>query len=61
MAKTKDSCDVRSCFLCQGCLPDWLQVVAINKKNLHYKRGETIFTEGQPVLGSKYLQQAGLL
>lgn len=55
MAKTKDSCDVRSCFLCQGCLPDWLQVVAINKKNLHYKRGETIFTEGQPVAGIYFL------
>jgi CRP-like cAMP-binding protein len=41
--------------MCQGCLPDWLQLVAINKKNLSYKRGETIFTEGQPVAGIYFL------
>lgn len=41
--------------MCQGCVPDWLQLVAINKKNLFYKRGETIFTEGQPVAGIYFL------
>jgi len=41
--------------MCQHCLPDWLQLVAIHKKNLFYKKGETIFTEGEPVAGIYFL------
>jgi CRP-like cAMP-binding protein len=55
MSKTKNSCDVSSCFLCQGCQPEWLQLVAINKKNFYFKKGEIIFTEGQPVEGIYFL------
>lgn len=55
MSKTKNSCDVSSCFLCRGCVPDWLQLVALNKKNFTYRRGEVIFTEGQPVEGIYFL------
>ena len=57
MNKTKNSCDVKSCFLCQGCVPDWLQLVAIHKKNFSFKKGENIFTEGQPIEGIYFLYQ----
>jgi CRP-like cAMP-binding protein len=36
-------------------MPDWLQVVAIRKKNIMYKKGEILFTEGQPVQGIYFL------
>jgi CRP-like cAMP-binding protein len=55
MSKSKNNCDVSSCFLCKGCVPDWLPLVDLNKKNIHYKRGETIFTEGEPVAGIYFL------
>jgi CRP-like cAMP-binding protein len=55
MDRIKNGCDVRSCFLCKGCLPDWLPLVAINKRNIHFKRGEIIFTEGEPVAGIYFL------
>jgi len=55
MNKTKHSCNVQSCFMCQGCVPDWLPLVAIHKKNLHFRKGETIFKEGQPIAGIYFL------
>ncbi|TKK69408.1 Crp/Fnr family transcriptional regulator [Ilyomonas limi] len=55
MNKTKTSCDVQSCFMCQGCMPDWLQLMAIHKKNLHFRKGELIFKEGQPIEGIYFL------
>lgn len=41
--------------MCEGCVPEWLQLVLLNKKNFFYKRGETIFKEGQPVEGIYFL------
>lgn len=55
MKKTKDACDVKSCFLCKGCTPEWLPAVALAKKNLQFKKGEAIFKEGQPVTGIYFL------
>jgi len=55
MSKTKNNCDVRSCFLCKACSHEWLELVAIHKKNILYKKGETIFKEGQPVEGIWFL------
>ena len=55
MSKTKNNCDVKSCFLCQACSNEWLELVAIHKTNILYKKGETIFKEGQPVEGIWFL------
>ncbi len=55
MKKTKDSCDVASCFLCKCCLADWLPLVELNRKNLRFKKGETIFEEGRTVEGIYFL------
>lgn len=51
MKKNIHDCDLRSCFLCQQCLPEWIPAIAANKKNLQYKKGEVIFKEGDPVAG----------
>jgi CRP/FNR family transcriptional regulator len=51
MKKRNHSCDGKSCFLCQRCLPHWLPAVEAQRRNLHFKKGETIFNEGEEVQG----------
>lgn len=48
-------CDVKSCFLCSSCLPDWLPAVASQKKNFELKKGQAIFSEQDPVTGIFFL------
>jgi CRP/FNR family transcriptional regulator len=51
MKKNKHNCDLKSCFLCQRCLPEWVPAIDANRKNLHFKKGELIFSEGDEVSG----------
>jgi len=51
MKKKNNNCDLKSCFLCQRCLPEWLPAVQTQRKNLHFKKGELIFEEGEEVRG----------
>lgn len=51
MKECADLCDLKTCFLCQRCLPDWLPAVAAHKKNFEVKKGEQLFREGEPVTG----------
>ena len=51
MKKKNNTCDGKSCFLCQRSLPQWLPAVEAHRKNLHFKKGETIFNEGEEVQG----------
>ncbi|POY37767.1 transcriptional regulator [Solitalea longa] len=55
MKKSKDLCDVKSCFLCSLCVKEWLPAVEIHKKNLDYKKGELIFGEGDEVKGIYFI------
>lgn len=40
-----------NCQLCRLCLKEWLPAVEANRKNIRYRKGEVIFTEGEPVQG----------
>lgn len=51
MKKNNHTCDLKSCFLCQKCLPEWKPAIAANRKTLHFKKGELIFKEGDKVDG----------
>jgi CRP-like cAMP-binding protein len=51
MKKKNNNCDLKSCFLCQRCLPEWLPAVQAQRKNLNFKKGELIFREGEEVKG----------
>ena len=51
MKEKKKGCDLKSCFLCQRCLPEWLPAIEANKKTFHFNKGETIFNEGDQVIG----------
>lgn len=51
MKKSKHDCDLNSCFFCTLCLKDWLPAIDTHRKTFHYKKGELIFNEGDPVAG----------
>jgi CRP-like cAMP-binding protein len=51
----KNECDLKSCFLCRFCLPDWLPAVAANRKNIPVKKGQRLFSEGDPVTGIYFI------
>nr|WP_068891695.1 Crp/Fnr family transcriptional regulator [Pedobacter panaciterrae] len=51
MKECSNLCDLKSCFLCKLCLPEWLPALEIQKKNFEVKKGEVIFKEGDPVNG----------
>jgi CRP-like cAMP-binding protein len=49
--KNKQGCDLRTCFLCKMCLPEWNPAIAFNRQHLSFKKGAMIFREGDPVTG----------
>jgi len=51
MKDPKHVCDVKSCFLCSSCIPDWLPAIAANKTNLLFKKGQAIFSDSDIVKG----------
>lgn len=51
MKESKHNCDLKSCFLCKRCLKEWLPAIDANRKNFVVKKGEVIFSEGDPVTG----------
>lgn len=51
MRKSASFCNLKNCFLCRHILPHWASMVEANKKNLSFKKGETIFKEGEQVKG----------
>ena len=51
MKKKASNCDLKSCFLCQRCLPEWIPAVGANRQNLSFKKGDVIFHEGEEVKG----------
>ncbi|MES2454852.1 MAG: Crp/Fnr family transcriptional regulator [Bacteroidota bacterium] len=57
MKECTESCDLRSCLLCQLCLPDWLPAIAVNKRNFDLKKGEQLFSEGDAVTGIYFVYQ----
>ncbi len=51
----KHQCDLKSCFLCTLCLPDWLPAIAANKQNFEIKKGQQLFKEGERVKGIYFI------
>ena len=55
MKSKKKVCDLKTCFLCRNCEREWLPAVGANRKNLYYKKGEIIFSEGESMNGMFFL------
>jgi CRP/FNR family transcriptional regulator len=48
-------CDLTRCFLCQDCLPEWKELIAVKKTTLLFRRGKMLFQQGDPVQGIFFL------
>ena len=48
-------CDLKTCTMCRGCQPEWLQAIDINRKVIHFKKGENLFQEGEMVKGMYFI------
>ena len=55
MAVSKVKCDLTRCYFCQKCEKEWIPAIEAHRKNLHYKKGELIFTEGDKVEGMYFV------
>ena len=57
MPRLPVSCNLQNCFLCKHSLPGWIPAIAANKKNITYKKGALIASEGDPVKGMFFLYE----
>ncbi|MDP4265268.1 MAG: Crp/Fnr family transcriptional regulator [Bacteroidota bacterium] len=48
---SRNDCDLKSCFLCRFCLPEWKDAILSKKTTLSFKKGKEIFREGERVKG----------
>ena len=55
MQLRKLKCDLKSCSMCKGCIPEWLNAININRKMFHLKKGELLFAEGDLVTGMYFI------
>jgi len=51
MNKPQKGCNLEKCFLCSNTVPEWRETINLHKQNLKFKKGEVIFSEGEPVTG----------
>ncbi len=57
MKKSKNGCDLKSCFFCNGCLKEWLPAISVNRKSYQVKKGELLFSEGDIVSGIYFVYE----
>lgn len=51
----KTDCDLRSCFLCSNCMPEWRALIGLHKTTALHRKGKRIFSEGDAVEGMYFL------
>jgi len=50
-----ESCNPDNCFLYKYCIPEWRELIDIKRKMVHFKKGASIFKEGDKVNGIYFL------
>lgn len=50
-----NKCNVSSCFLCRHSGKGWKELIGLKKKNLFFKKGKSIFKEGEKVKGIYFI------
>jgi CRP-like cAMP-binding protein len=58
--KKNIQCDNNTCFLCKSCIKEWIPAIAANKKNFAVKKGQVIFSEGDPVTGIYFVYEGNV-
>ena len=49
------TCNLSSCFLCTHCLPEWREVIGLRKETRVFRKGQPLFSEGDPVEGIYFM------
>jgi CRP/FNR family transcriptional regulator len=57
MKESKKHCDLESCMMCRLCIREWRPAMEANCKNFHYKKGETLFNEGEALKGVYFINE----
>ena len=57
MKESKKHCDLESCMMCRLCIKEWKPAMEANRKNFHYKKGETLFNEGEELKGVYFINE----
>ncbi|HEY5968770.1 MAG TPA: Crp/Fnr family transcriptional regulator [Chitinophagaceae bacterium] len=55
MKVKKLKCDLATCSMCKSCKSEWLKAIDVNRKLIHYNKGESIFHEGDTVNGMYFI------
>jgi len=55
MKVKKLKCDLATCSMCKSCKSEWLKAIDVNRKLIHYNKGESIFHEGETVNGMYFI------
>ena len=55
MKVKKLKCDLATCSMCKSCKSEWLKAIDVNRKLIHYNKGESIFHEGDNVNGMYFI------
>ncbi len=53
--KKEKICNLSSCFLCGHCSEGWKELIGLKKKTIFFRKGKTIFTEGETVKGIYFI------
>src|SRR6266498_785593 len=48
-------CNLQTCSMCKNCKTEWLKAIDLNRKLIHFKKGEILFAEGEPVKGMYFI------
>src|SRR5690349_15426469 len=54
------TCNLNDCFLCQFCIPEWKDVIAVRKTTLSIRKGKPVFEEGEKVKGIFFIYSGSL-
>ena len=55
MKVKKSNCDLATCSMCKSCKSEWLKAIDVNRKLIHYNKGESIFHEGDTMNGMYFI------
>lgn len=55
MFMKKTNCDLKSCFFCQACSKEWLELTHIKKQTFLFKKNEQLLSEGAGVTGIYFM------
>lgn len=54
------TCNLNDCFLCQFCIAEWKEAVAVKKTTLFIRKGKPVFGEGEKVKGIFFIYSGSL-